>query len=65
VRVKEGGKRHRRGGRPISHVSCKQTRWLAGAAAHAQQSVVRKLVKAVVGGKLHRRGGKTLFPHEL
>jgi hypothetical protein len=26
VRVMEGGKLHRRGGRPTSHVSCKQTR---------------------------------------
>jgi hypothetical protein len=33
VRVVEGGKLHRRGGRPTSHVSCKQTWWLAGAAA--------------------------------
>jgi hypothetical protein len=42
------------GGRPTSHVSCKQTQWPAGAAAHAQQSGAGKLVKVVVGGKLHR-----------
>jgi hypothetical protein len=36
----------------------------AGAAAHAQQPGVGKLVK-VVGRKLHRRGGKTHFPCEL
>jgi hypothetical protein len=65
VRVAEGGKLHRRWGRPTSHVSCKQTHWLAGAAAHTQQSEAGKLVKATVGGKLHRRGGKTHFPHEL
>jgi hypothetical protein len=43
------------------------TSWLekAGAAAHAQQSGVGKLIKEVVGGKLHRRGGKTHFPCEL
>jgi hypothetical protein len=53
------------GRRPISYVSCKQTHWLAGAAAQAQQSELEKHVKAVVGGKLHRRGGKTHFPCEL
>jgi hypothetical protein len=37
----------------------------AGAAAHAQQSGVGKLVKVAEGGKLHRRGGKTHCPHEL
>jgi HEPN domain-containing protein len=46
-------------------MSCKQTCWLAGAAVHAQQAGVGKLVKAAVGGKLHKRGGKTHFPHEL
>jgi hypothetical protein len=65
VKVAEGGKHHRRWGEPTSHVSCKQTHWPAGAAAHAQQSGAGKLVKVVVGGKLHRRGGKTHFPHEL
>jgi hypothetical protein len=65
VRLAEGGKYHRRRGRPTSHVSCKQTCWPAGAAAHAQQSGVEKLVKAVMGGKLHKRGGKTHFPCEL
>jgi hypothetical protein len=45
-------------------MSYKQTRWLAGAAAHAQQAGAGKLVKAAVGGKLHRRGEKTHFPHE-
>jgi hypothetical protein len=65
VRVAEGGKLHRRRGRPTSHMSCKQTCRPAGAAAHAQQSGAGKLVKAVVGGKLHRRGVKTHFPHEL
>jgi hypothetical protein len=37
------------------------TSWLekTGVAAHAQQSGVEKLVKAVVGGKLHRRAGMT------
>jgi hypothetical protein len=64
-KVVEGGKLHRKGGRPTSHVSCKQTRGLAKAAAHAQQAGARKLVKVVVGGKLHKRGGKTHFPHEL
>jgi hypothetical protein len=34
----------------------------AGAAAHAQQPGVGKLVKVALGGKLHRRGGKTHFP---
>jgi hypothetical protein len=58
VRVEEGGKLHRRGGRPISHVSYKQTCQPAGAAAHAQQSGTGKLVKVAVGGKLHRRGGR-------
>jgi hypothetical protein len=33
VRVLEGGKLHRRGGKTTSHVSCKQTWRLAGAAA--------------------------------
>jgi hypothetical protein len=65
VRVVEGGKLHRSGGRSTSHVSCKQTRRLAGAAAHAQQSGAGKLVKVAVGGKIHRRGGKTHFPREL
>jgi hypothetical protein len=46
-------------------VSSKQTLQLAGAAAHAQQSGMGKLVKVVVGGKLYRRGGKTHFPREL
>jgi hypothetical protein len=61
VRVAEEGKLHRRGGKPTSHVSCKQTHRPAGAAAQAQQSGAGKLVKAVVEGKLHRRGGKTHF----
>jgi hypothetical protein len=65
LKVVEGGKLHRRGRKTTSHVSCKQTHWLAGAAAHTQQSEAGKLVKATVGGKLHRRGGKTHFPHEL
>jgi hypothetical protein len=65
VRVAEGGKLHKRGGRPTSHMSCKQTPWLAGAAAYAQQAGAGKLLKAEVGGKLHRRGGKTHFPREL
>jgi hypothetical protein len=52
-------------GRPNSYMSCKQTRWLAGAAAHAQQSGAGKLVKVAVGGKLHRRIRKTHFPREL
>jgi hypothetical protein len=30
----------------------------AGAAAHAQQPGVEKLVKVAVGGKLHRRRGR-------
>jgi hypothetical protein len=46
-------------------MSCKQTCWLAGAAAHAQQSGAGKLVKVAVGGKLHRRRGKTHLPREL
>jgi hypothetical protein len=46
-------------------MSCKQTPWLAGAAAYAQQAGAGKLLKAEVGGKLHRRGGKTHFPREL
>jgi hypothetical protein len=37
----------------------------AGAAAHAQQPGVGKLVKVAVGGKLHRRGEKAHFPREL
>jgi hypothetical protein len=43
------------------------TSWLekAGAAPHAQQPGVGKLVKVVVGGKLHRRGEKTHFPCKL
>jgi hypothetical protein len=65
VRVAEGGNSTGEGGRPTSHMSCKQTCWLAGAAVHAQQAGVGKLVKAAVGGKLHKRGGKTHFPHEL
>jgi hypothetical protein len=54
VRVVEGGKLHRRGGK--THLP--RASQLAGAAAHAQQSGVGKLVKAAVGGKLHRKGGK-------
>jgi hypothetical protein len=46
-------------------MSCKQTRWPAGAAAHNKQSGAGKLVKVAVGGKLHRIGGKTHFPLEL
>jgi hypothetical protein len=65
VRVVEGGKLHRRGRRPTSYVSCKETHWLAEAGAHAQQSGAGKLVKVVVGGKLHRREGKTYLPCEL
>jgi hypothetical protein len=61
----EGGKHHKRGGRPTSHVSCKQTHQLTGTIAHMQQSGVGKLVKMAVGGKLHRRGGKTHFLCEL
>jgi hypothetical protein len=53
------------GKRPTSHVSCKQTGWLAGAATHTQQSGAGKLVKVVVGGKLHKRGRKTHLPREL
>jgi hypothetical protein len=52
-------------GTPTSHVSCKQTCYLAGAAAHNQQAGVGKLEKVAVGGKLQRRGWKTHFPHEL
>jgi hypothetical protein len=37
----------------------------AGAAAHAQQPGMVKLVKVAGGGKLHRRVGKTYFSHEL
>jgi hypothetical protein len=37
----------------------------AGAAAHAQQPGMGKLVKVAVGGKLHRRRGKGHFPCEL
>jgi hypothetical protein len=48
-------------GRPTSHVSYKQTQWLAGAAAPPSNQAV----KVAVGGKLHRRVGKTHFPHEL
>jgi hypothetical protein len=65
VKAVVGGKLHRRGVRPTSHMSCKQTRKPEGAAAHAQQSGAGKLVKVAVGGKLHRRGGKTHFPCEL
>jgi hypothetical protein len=65
VRVVEGGKLHRRQGRPTSHMSCKQTCQLAGAAAQAQQSGVGNLVKLAVRGKLHRRGVKTHLPCEL
>jgi hypothetical protein len=39
-------------------MSYKQTPWLAGAAAHAQQSEVGKLVKVAVEGKFHGRGGR-------
>jgi hypothetical protein len=65
VRVTEGGKLKGEGRRLTSHVSCRQTCHPAGAAAHAQQSGVGKLIKAAVGGKLHRRGGKAHFPCEL
>jgi hypothetical protein len=65
VRVAEGGKLHRRGGKTHLPHELKQTCWLARAAAHIQQSGEGKLVKAVVGGKLHRRRGKTHFPREL
>jgi hypothetical protein len=61
MRVAGGGKLHRSEGRPTSHMNCKQTCWLAGAAAHTQQSGAGKLVKVAVGGKLHRRG-KDPFP---
>jgi hypothetical protein len=55
------------GGRGVPHRTIsKQTRpEKAGAAAHAQQPGVGKLVKVVVGGKLHRRGEKAHFPCEL
>jgi hypothetical protein len=33
----------------------------AGAAAHAQQTGVGKLVKVAVGGKLHRRRGRPTY----
>jgi hypothetical protein len=58
VKVAEGGKLHRMGGRPTSHVSCKQTRWRAGASAHTQQSGAGKLVKVAEGRKPHRTGGR-------
>jgi hypothetical protein len=62
VNVPEGRNSTREGGRPTSHMSCKQTLQLAGAAAHTQQIGAGKLVKAVVGGKLYRRGGRPT-PH--
>jgi hypothetical protein len=37
----------------------------AGAAVHAKQPGVGKLVKVAEGGKLHRRGEKAHFPCEL
>jgi hypothetical protein len=53
-------------GRPTSHVSCKQTHQLAGAAAHIQQAGEGNLAKAAVEGKLQGgREGKTHFPREL
>jgi hypothetical protein len=64
VKVAVGGKRHRRGGKTTSHMSCKKTSWpeKTGAAAHAQQSGVGKLVKVAVEGKLHKRVGKDPLP---
>jgi hypothetical protein len=52
------------GGKGISHgtVNKEARPEKAGAAAHAQQSGVGKLVKVVVGGKLHRKEGKDPLP---
>jgi hypothetical protein len=65
VRVAEGGKLHRRGGK--IHLPCElSTNTPAGrSSSTAQQSGAGKIVKVAVGGKLHRRGGKTHFPCEL
>jgi hypothetical protein len=65
VRVVEGEKLHKRGGKTHFPVNCKQTWRPAGAAAPPSKSGAGKLVKVAVGGKLHRRGGKTHLPHEL
>jgi hypothetical protein len=51
------------GGRPTSHMSCKQTCQLekAGAAAHTQQSGAEKLVKVAVEENSTGEGGRRTF----
>jgi hypothetical protein len=64
MRVEEGGKPHRRGGRPTSHTNCKQTRWLAGAAA-SPSNQERESLEKWWWKKTPQERGKTHFPHEL